>query len=85
MFFTRFVDEVANKFKNIKQALVGFIGILEKIRQPMKTQKKHRFTQDRSQAVREWMYNNEDDMQHRYTFGQPNDSTQAMIDSARTN
>ena len=30
-FSTRFADEVANEFKSFKQALVGFIGILENI------------------------------------------------------
>ena len=75
-----------------KQAVVGLIGILEKI---YTTDEKHWFTQDRSQAVREWLknkeevsyegiYNNEDDM-HCYVFMQQQDSTQAMIDAARAN
>ena len=61
------------------------IWILEKYT----THEKHWFTQDRSQAIHEWLKNkeevsyNEDEM-HQYTYGQDQDSTQSMIDKAKS-
>ena len=90
-FFTNFVDTIANQFKNLNLAIVGFVGILEKYT----TNERHWFTQDPSQAIREWLRNkeevsyesihNDEDEMRRYTYGQEQDSTQAIIDAARSN
>jgi hypothetical protein len=88
-FFEAFVLSIVKNFDGYKAANNGFIGMLGRSHT---ARDKHYFTQDRTNALKEWLnnpdevsyngiYNNEKDI-HNYKF-MDTSNLQAMIDTAR--